>query len=161
MHCTPRYRCTLLQRSVKHPLVRSAASPSLFLPHLCVKTCPSSLNTDLLSFHKPVWLPNWINQLHQCIQKMEICLYVYFAKQALRANVLFQRHVRVCAKLLQSCLALCDPMDHSPPGSSVHGILHARILEWVTMPSSKGSSWPRDWTWVSSVSCFGRQVLYH
>lgn len=48
LHCTPRYRCTLLERSVKHPLVRSAPSPSLFLPHICVKTCPSSLNTDLL-----------------------------------------------------------------------------------------------------------------
>lgn len=48
LHCTPRYRCALLERSVKHPLVRIAASPSLFLPHLCVKTCPSSLNTDLL-----------------------------------------------------------------------------------------------------------------
>ena len=46
-----------------------------------------------------------------------------------------------CAKLLQSCLILCDPMDCSPPGSSVHGILQARILEWVAMPSSRGSSY--------------------
>ena len=42
----------------------------------------------------------------------------------------------VYAKLLQSCLALCDPMDCSPPGSSVHGIFQARTLEWVAMPSS-------------------------
>ena len=49
-------------------------------------------------------------------------------------------------KLLQSCPTLCDPMDYSLPGSSVHGILQARILEWVTMPSSKGSSQPRDIT---------------
>ena len=40
----------------------------------------------------------------------------------------------------QSCPTLCDPMDCNPPGSSVHGILQARILEWVTMPSSRGSS---------------------
>ena len=46
------------------------------------------------------------------------------------------------AKSFQSCLTLCDPMDCSPPGSSVHGILQARILEWVAMPSSKRSSWP-------------------
>ena len=46
----------------------------------------------------------------------------------------------VCTKSLESCLILCDPMDCSPPGSSVHGILQARILEWVAMPSSKGSS---------------------
>ena len=42
------------------------------------------------------------------------------------------------AKLLQSCPTLCSPMDCSPPGSSVHGILQARILEWVAVPSSKG-----------------------
>ena len=44
------------------------------------------------------------------------------------------------AELLQSCLTLCNPMDCSPPSSSVHGIFQARILEWVAMPSSKGSS---------------------
>ena len=51
------------------------------------------------------------------------------------------------------------PCRCSPPGSSVHGILQARILEWVTMPSSKGSSRPRDWTHVSYVSCTGRWIL--
>ena len=49
--------------------------------------------------------------------------------------------VSMCAKLL-SRVRLCDPMDSSPPGSSVHGILQARILEWVAMPSSRGSSDP-------------------
>ena len=48
------------------------------------------------------------------------------------------------AKLIQSCLTLWDPMDRRPPGSSVCGILQARILEWVAMPSSRGSSQPRD-----------------
>ena len=46
------------------------------------------------------------------------------------------------AKSLQPCLTQYDPMDCSPPGSSVHGILQARILEWSAMPSSRGSSWP-------------------
>ena len=55
------------------------------------------------------------------------------------------------AKLLQACLALCDPMDRSPPGSSVHGISQATVLEWVAMPSSRGSSQPRDPTPVSYV----------
>ena len=64
-------------------------------------------------------------------------------------------------KPFHSCLTLCDLRDHGPPGSSVHGSLQARILEWVVMPSSKGSSWPRDRTCVSYVSCIGRQVLYH
>ena len=52
----------------------------------------------------------------------------------------------------QSCLILCDPMDRSPPGSPVHRILQARILEWVAMPSSKGSSQPRDQTHISRSS---------
>jgi len=52
----------------------------------------------------------------------------------------------VCAKLLQLCLTLCDPMNCSPLGSSVHGILQARILEWVAMPFFRASSRPRDQT---------------
>ena len=57
------------------------------------------------------------------------------------------------AKLLRSCLTLCDPMDCSLPGFSLHGILQARILEWVAMPSSRGSSRPRDRTCISYLSC--------
>ena len=71
---------------------------------------------------------------------------------------------KVCCMLVQSlqlCPPLCDLMDSSPPGSSVHGILQARILEWVAMPSSKGSSPPQDWTCISYASCIGRRVLYH
>ena len=49
-------------------------------------------------------------------------------------------YVCTCAKSLQSCPTLCDPMDCGPPGSSVHGILQARILKWVAVPSSRGSS---------------------
>ena len=67
----------------------------------------------------------------------------------------------VPAQSLQSCLTLCDPVDCSPLGSSVLGILQARVLQWVAMLSSRGSSRPRDWTHVSYVSCIGRQVLYH
>ena len=52
----------------------------------------------------------------------------------------------VCAQLLQSFLTLHNPIGYSLPGSSVHGILQARILEWVAMPSSRGSSQPRDRT---------------
>ena len=62
--------------------------------------------------------------------------------------------------LLQQCPTLCDSVDCSPPSSSVHGILQARILEWVAMTSSRGSSWPRDQTCASYISCLGRQVLY-
>ena len=53
------------------------------------------------------------------------------------------------SELAQSCLTLCNPMDCSPQGSSVHGILQARILEWVAISFARGSSHPRDRTWVS------------
>ena len=55
-------------------------------------------------------------------------------------------------KVAQSCPTLCDPIDCSPQGSSVHGILQARILEWVAVPFSKGSSQPRDWIHVSHTA---------
>ena len=61
--------------------------------------------------------------------------------------------VCVCAKLLQLCLTLCDSMDCSMLGSSVHGILQARILEQVAISFSGVSSWPRDRTHISYVSC--------
>ena len=51
-----------------------------------------------------------------------------------------------CCLVAKSCLAFCDPIDCSPPGFSVHGILQARILESVAIPFSRESSWPRDWT---------------
>ena len=65
------------------------------------------------------------------------------------------------AKLLQWCSILCAHMDCGPAGSSVHGILQAKILEWVAVFSSKGSSQLRDQTHVSYVFCIGRRVLYH
>ena len=60
------------------------------------------------------------------------------------------------ALVTHSCLTVFDPMDHSPPGSSVHGILQAKILEWVAIYFSRGSSQPRDRTQVSHIAgrCF-------
>ena len=58
----------------------------------------------------------------------------------------------VCVLIVQSCLTLCNPMHCSPPGFSVHDILQARILEWVAISFSRGSSQPRDGTWVSDVA---------
>ena len=53
------------------------------------------------------------------------------------------------------------PPDCGPPGSSVCGILQARILAWVAVSYSRGPSWPRGWTHVSCISCIGRQILYY
>ena len=66
------------------------------------------------------------------------------------SGLFIQTNVKVLA--IQLCLTLCDPMDCSPPGSSVHGILQARIQEWVAIPFSRGSSLPRDQTQVSRLA---------
>ena len=62
----------------------------------------------------------------------------------------------VCVLVTQSCLTFCDPMDCSPPGSSVHETLQARKLGWVAISFSRRSSRPRDWTWISCIAgrCF-------
>ena len=83
-----------------------------------------------------------LNIIHMCM-----AIFV-FCKVALRAFSICEvvcvlityLYLYVCAKSLQSRAALCDPMDCGLPGSSVHGILQARILRWVIMPSSRGSS---------------------
>ena len=77
-----------------------------------------------------------------------MCIYKY----------MYNAYACMHAKSLQLCPTLCDPMDCSLPGSSVPGILQARILEWIAMPSSRGFSQPKDGT---CISCIGRQVLYH
>ena len=81
----------------------------------------------------------------------------YLKPHSRSVTVIYSIRMRVLAKSLQSCPTLCNPTECSPPDSSVHGILQARILEWVTMPSSRGSSQPKDRT---QVSCAGRGVLY-
>ena len=63
----------------------------------------------------------------------------------------------VCMKLTQLCLTLSNPMDCSPQGFSVYGILQARILEWVAIPFSRGSSWPRGRSQVPHIA----GILYH
>ena len=62
--------------------------------------------------------------------------------------------------MLSSVQLICDPMDCSPPGSPVHGISQARILEWVVISYLRGSSQPRGPNHVSCMSCIGRQILY-
>ena len=68
----------------------------------------------------------------------------------------------VCVCLLsitQSCPTLCNPMDYNPPGPSVHGMLQVRILEWVAISFSRGSSWPRDRTQICFPLCHLREAL--
>ena len=77
---------------------------------------------------------NWLSAL--LTLNLNICQYINTAEHF----------------VFQSCLTLCDPMDYSPPGSSVHSILEARILAWVAISFSGGSSRPRDRAWVSCTA---------
>ena len=64
-------------------------------------------------------------------------------------------------EVTQSCATLSDPLDCGPEGSSVHGIFQSRILEWVAISYSRGSSQPRDQTHISHIPHIGRLILYH
>ena len=84
-------------------------------------------------------------------------LVVYFYKEVFeswksRKYFFATLFINCCCLVAKSCLPLCDPMDNSPPGSSVHGISQARKLEWVAISFSRGSSWPRDWTRNSCIT---------
>ena len=119
--------------------------------------CISSLVKYM--FNSLVCLKNWVVDLltvefweffiHSGCQSVAY-LFIPCTVSFVEQKFLIQWKVTVL--VAQSCPTLCDPIDCSPPGSSVHGIFQARILEWVAISFSRGSSWPRDWTWVSHIS---------
>ena len=78
----------------------------------------------------------------------------------MHVRMYIDRHICTCMHA-QSCQTLCNPMDHRPPGSSVHELSQARIMEWVAISYSGGPSRPRDLTRVSWVSCIDRWICYH
>ena len=82
-----------------------------------------------------------------------------YEDSVLYLSELCQSFLKPQVKSFQLCPTLCNPMDYSLPGSSVCGIFQARILEWVAISFSRGSSWPKDQTHVSYVSCIGRWVF--
>ena len=100
------------------------------------------------------WLNIHINYLSYPLGWIGNLLWMRKLKQM---SCLHHTHTQKCMHA-QLYPTLCNPMHYSPPRSSVHGIFQARILEWVAISSSRGSSWPRDWTHVSRTS---RQILYH
>ena len=81
-----------------------------------------------------------------------------FAREPIWANRYKDQMALLILCILMSCSTLYESMDHSPSGSSVHGIIQARILEWVAISFSRGYSQPMDQT---CVSCIGRQILYY
>ena len=96
------------------------------------------------------------------LQNLALLLFIKSVILELARLDTWGRAMRVCvcmrAQAHSLCPTLCDPMDCSLPGSSVHVIFQARVLEWVAIFSSRGSSWPRDRT---CVFCIVRQILYH
>ena len=84
------------------------------------------------------------------IKKVNPKLFHYKEKYFLHL-VLFWVLPESESEVTLSCPTLCDPVDCSLPSFSVHGILQARIMEWVAISFSRGSSWPRDRTWVSHI----------
>ena len=69
----------------------------------------------------------------------------------MRRNIA-QSQTHTTSEVARLCPTLCDPMDSSLPGSSIHGIFQARVLKWLAISFSRGSSWPRDWTQVSCIA---------
>ena len=84
---------------------------------------------------------HWRNNASQRHRFLKCCIF--------EGVLLFYLYHKVV--VVQSYLTLCDTMDYSLPGSSFPRILQARILGWVATPFSRGSSWSRDWTWVSAL----------
>ena len=117
----------------------------------------STLGSNLLKNCSTDWHKNIFGS-EKCLGKQLMFLLRVSDKNLKRKKKKAEPTVRMHA---QSHQTVCGHMEGSPSGSSVHGILQARILEYVAMPSSRGSSWPRDGIHVSCISFIGRWVLYH
>jgi len=107
----------------------------------CHHICSCKNKVCLFVFHSfPLLLSQWRNIQQRDKKKIQkyLCMYIYIYV-----------YIYIHAQSLQSCLTLWDPIVYSLPGSSFHGVLQTRILEWVVTPSSRGSSRPRDGTHVS------------
>ena len=85
-----------------------------------------------------------------CLPSSCTVLHIYFFSAWKFKNIL-QIHMKWVTEVSQSRPTLCDPLDYSLPGSSIHGIFQARGLEWVVLSFSRRSSQPRDWTWVTLI----------
>ena len=102
--------------------------------------------------------------MHACTCKNYVTymqIFMYLENMYTYILFLYPAYIRRCLCAAQSHPTTCNPMDCSPSGSSVYRIFQARILEWVAISFSRGSSQPRDRFRISCVSGIGRQILYH
>ena len=105
------------------------------------------------------WVSLQVLLYHLHIFFDEVFLYIFYSflcnklyfKVILESKQNWVKGIESESEVAQSCLTLCNPMDYSLPGSSVHGIFQTRVLEWVAIAFSRGSSQPRDWTRVSHI----------
>ena len=99
---------------------------------------------------------SWIQVLtltttsHLLLTHLQLWLGLAFEEEYVQKKI--HRLTKKCYLCDQSCLTLCDPMDCSLPGSTVHGLLKARLLEWVAMPFCRRWSWSMDWTQLSCMA---------
>ena len=96
----------------------------------------------------------WVAMIYSIITSVLVLIYPSFEHHGLACCF-------CCCLVTRSCLTLSDPMNCSPPVSSVHGTFQAKILEQVAIIFSRGSSWPRDQTHISWVSCTAKRILHH
>ena len=133
------------------------------LPMMCIMKTLDHAALSIKLGHG--WLTTtWRSQISSSLPPPPICLtlsYYYYHPHSQRKTLLlglpsvspFRSLMKVKeSEVTQLCPTLCDPMDYSLPGSSVHGIFQARVLEWVAISFSRGCSQPRDWTWVSHIA---------
>ena len=100
-----------------------------------------------------VFASSWNHPLPPTLEKLSSMILIPGALKGTTAlGYSHKNYYRETMWVAQLCPTLCDPIDYNPPGPSVHGILQARILEWVAILFSRGSSWPRDQTQVSCIT---------
>ena len=138
------------------------AQPPLLIVLLLIEFLSTGNKLQLLTLGGPIYLlPQ--KHLQYVIKQKQTLFQISLTSHAIYCLRIFQVRntvcvcVCVCVSVAQLYPTHCDPMDCSPPGSSVHGILQARILKWVVIPFSRGSFQIMDRTWVS---CTGMRILY-
>ena len=144
-----------------HPVV---SPPGIIFPSSCF---PAVLSPSVHLFGKAVYwcrsetMKRFLTSASAILSPWDLCMLLEYMDLTSDNREMIKTVQRPCPVLRSVMSDSCDPMDYSPAGSSVPGILQARILEWVAMPSSRASSWSRDWTRISYVSCTGRRLLHH
>ena len=133
---------------------------SLYFIFCCKRlaSCPQILIEKLNLCQKRYWYEPDVLYL-ELLRVIWLLLFKYYLSNCLKFLLVYQCQLCLSMCFVLSCVQLCDPMDCNLPGSSVDGIYQARILEWIPISFSQGSSQPRDWTRVSYVSCIAGRFL--